>query len=357
MKQSSKIFVIVAGLLFASGGFAIGATTGGGSIYACLSTAGQFTKVSKTVLKCAKGTTLISWNQVGPQGAQGVPGPQGIQGPAGITGMQGLPGANGLDGQLGPQGLQGLIGPQGEAGPSGPKGDRGEPGITGPIGPQGEKGERGEKGEVGLRGETGDQGIQGLTGEQGPPGASEEVLREFAETNRGDFPAKFGAVKVNGIYWDASGDDGMSGQAKATGDTLWTLQQEQGQVLQYIFTSDSYRNALVYTTTNCTGTARGYVMGYEREDYFPLATEGFGMYYIKKKPTISMDQVSSYKVDGICVDNASPTWERGSYSYHGFYEDGSPTKEFTVEYKFNLVDLVQVYDPDIYVFSSYWAWG
>jgi len=114
MRQNTKVTLAIAALLLSSGGFAIGATTG--AIYACLSTSGTLTKVAKVTPKCPKGTSLISWNQVGPQGPQGIAGPQG---------------------QAGQSGIDGENGPQGEIGPAGPSGPKGEPGIMGPIGPKG----------------------------------------------------------------------------------------------------------------------------------------------------------------------------------------------------------------------------
>ena len=101
MKQRNKVLLAVAVLLISTGGFAFGASVGGGSIYACLSSSGTLTKVAKSTIKCAKGTTLISWSQTGPAG---VAGPEGLQGPEGIQGIQG------------PQGIQGLQGIQGAKG-------------------------------------------------------------------------------------------------------------------------------------------------------------------------------------------------------------------------------------------------
>jgi hypothetical protein len=111
MRQNTKVTLAIAALLLSSGGFAVGATTG--AIYACLSTSGTLTKVAKVTPKCPKGTSLISWNQVGPQG---IAGPQGQAGQDGSDGEQGL---------------------RGEIGPAGPAGTKGESGSMGPIGPRG----------------------------------------------------------------------------------------------------------------------------------------------------------------------------------------------------------------------------
>ncbi len=97
MKKGNKVLLAVAVLLISTGGFAFGASVGGGSLYACLSSAGTLTKVAKATIKCPKGTTLISWNQTGPAGAAGIQGPEGIQGPQGLQGSQGVQGARGQD--------------------------------------------------------------------------------------------------------------------------------------------------------------------------------------------------------------------------------------------------------------------
>lgn len=56
---------------------------------------------------CPKGTTPISWNEVGPTGPAGSPGPTGASGAAGSPGAQGSPGPTGA------------AGPTGSAGPAG----------------------------------------------------------------------------------------------------------------------------------------------------------------------------------------------------------------------------------------------
>lgn len=62
---------------------------------------------------CSRRAQEISWNQVGPAGAQGPPGDVGPMGP---------------QGEVGPAGLQGEIGP---AGPQGKPGPQGGPGVLG----------------------------------------------------------------------------------------------------------------------------------------------------------------------------------------------------------------------------------
>ncbi len=64
---------------------------------------------------CRPDETVISWNQVGPQGLPGEPGPEGPSGPPGEQGEQGEPGPEGPQGE---QGEQGETGPQGPPGPA-----------------------------------------------------------------------------------------------------------------------------------------------------------------------------------------------------------------------------------------------
>jgi hypothetical protein len=96
-----------------------------------------------TVTKCPSGETRVSWNTVGPQGAQGARGPKRAQGAQGAQGVRGPQGAQG------PQGSQGPPGPQGSAGPQGGQG------------PKGSQGARGARGRRGARGTPGSQGPQG----------------------------------------------------------------------------------------------------------------------------------------------------------------------------------------------------
>jgi Collagen triple helix repeat (20 copies) len=71
---------------------------------------------------CPKGTTAISWNQTGPQGATG---------PTGATGPQGPTGPAGPVGPVGPTGLTGPTGATGPQGPAGPTGPAGTDGVSG----------------------------------------------------------------------------------------------------------------------------------------------------------------------------------------------------------------------------------
>src|SRR6266478_2985537 len=93
-------------------------------------------------------STSITWETVGPQGAQG---PDGVDGPPGHAGPQG---AAGLPGIQGPNGAQGAFGPQGDTGLAGAIGDQGPQGIQGNPGIQGVVGPKGLTGPPGLPGAT-----------------------------------------------------------------------------------------------------------------------------------------------------------------------------------------------------------
>lgn len=346
MQRKTKIASVVAALTLVTGGLAIGAPVAGvgGSIYACLSaSAGTLTKVSTKAPKCPKGTTLITWNQVGPQGKQGLQGIQGMQGPAGATGAAGQTGLNGLNGQTGQQGPQGLMGPMGL---QGSKGETGDQGLMGEKGGQGEKGETGSKGEIGAQGAQGPAGQPGTQGEKGEKGetGSEEDFKFFADTNKGEFPTwRNYYVNFNGVFWRCfSSWDSC--------DTPGPVRAKDSNILTYYndepVTDDSLQNSLVFTTGNCSGIARGYLMSSVREDYFPNAYQGFGKYFVKKKATIKMDDVKSYSIDGLCFQNSQPDWRSGSILYDGQYFD----------YQFTLVDILEVSYPDIEVISTYTEW-
>jgi Collagen triple helix repeat (20 copies) len=82
----------------------------------------------------------VSWNQVGPQGLQGLKGDTGATGPQGPQGLKGDTGAIGATGPQGPKG------DTGDTGPQGPKGDTGAAGPAGPAGPPGPQGVPGPAG-------------------------------------------------------------------------------------------------------------------------------------------------------------------------------------------------------------------
>ncbi len=84
--------------------------------YACLKNGNLSDVGTSTPDKCPGNSTVISWNEQGPQGIQGETGPQGPQGDVGPQGPQGVPGPQG---PVGPQGATGAQGPAGTSGLTG----------------------------------------------------------------------------------------------------------------------------------------------------------------------------------------------------------------------------------------------
>jgi hypothetical protein len=142
---------------------------------------------------------IISWNNVGPMGPQGLQGPagvQGVKGDAGATGTEWLTGENaptssqGRDGDLylttdgsvyvkaagtwsyftSLKGAKGDAGAKGDTGLQGIQGEKGDPGVAGKDGAQGPQGDIGPQGPVGKDGVPGEKGATGDIGPQGPPG-------------------------------------------------------------------------------------------------------------------------------------------------------------------------------------------
>jgi hypothetical protein len=126
MKASRIVITGAAALALVAGGTAAGAAIAGpvgsdGTIHGCYYGADKSGSsqlvLQNTGTSCPKGSTAITWNQTGPQGATGPQGPQGAAGPKGDKG------------DTGPQGPQGDPGSQGATGPQGPQGPAG-PGTT-----------------------------------------------------------------------------------------------------------------------------------------------------------------------------------------------------------------------------------
>ncbi len=84
-----------------------------GVIHGCFKEANGSLRIVDTPDECQKNEHYISWNQVGPEGAQGPPGPQGA---IGVEGPQGPPGPQGATGSEGPQGPPGPATPTALAG-------------------------------------------------------------------------------------------------------------------------------------------------------------------------------------------------------------------------------------------------
>jgi hypothetical protein len=89
MKYNTKLALGISALMLLSATFAFAAPTKTSAIYACLSSTGTLIKVSAKAPKCPKGTTAISWNQVGAQGIQGIAGVPGQKGDKGEKGESG----------------------------------------------------------------------------------------------------------------------------------------------------------------------------------------------------------------------------------------------------------------------------
>ena len=88
-----KAFAIALVLSLVVGAGAVYAMTNGGNTYTgCLDPGGTIIHVAigdQPAQACAPSHTQISWNETGPQGAQGPAGPQGPEGPAGPQGEPG----------------------------------------------------------------------------------------------------------------------------------------------------------------------------------------------------------------------------------------------------------------------------
>lgn len=108
------------------------------TISACRDNASGVLRAAKT---CRSNERRLTWNTVGPRGAEG---------PAGPAGDNGRPGANGSTGPAGPAGPTGAPGPVGAIGPAGATGAAGPVGPAGPAGPVGPAGPAGPRGPVGA---------------------------------------------------------------------------------------------------------------------------------------------------------------------------------------------------------------
>jgi hypothetical protein len=98
-----------------------------GNVYqGCLSSAiGALYNIKVSPLSapsCMRRDSVISWNQIGPQGPKGDTGEAGPQGPKGDAGAAGAAGTKGDTGPQGDPGQQGIAGPQGPQGDPGPAG-------------------------------------------------------------------------------------------------------------------------------------------------------------------------------------------------------------------------------------------
>jgi hypothetical protein len=128
MRQTTRgrrLGLLVAGALcLVSGGAAYAAiSSSAGAINGCYQKSnGQLRVIDPATDSCRPSEVAISWNQVGPAGADGATGPAGATGSTGATGASGAdgaPGPAGATGQTGASGATGLAGPTGATGPAG----------------------------------------------------------------------------------------------------------------------------------------------------------------------------------------------------------------------------------------------
>ncbi len=170
------------GLLFVLAALIIPVQAQQKPIYACYQKNVGMLRIVDSASDCKPSEIAISWNVLGPQGAQGPAGPKGDPGPAGPAGPKGdaglagpkgdtgLAGPKGDTGPAGPKGDTGLAGLKGDTGPAGPAGIAGRDGAQGPAGPIGPAGPAGPKGDPGPAGTEGVAGKDGTAGIAGPPG-------------------------------------------------------------------------------------------------------------------------------------------------------------------------------------------
>ena len=135
-----RVATFTAAVALVATGAAIGVTsnayTDANGVYkGCVDKSGGNLRVlTPTGQSCKNSEIAIDWNQVGPQGPQGI---QGLKGDQGIQGLKGDQGIQGLKGDQGDQGIQGIQGLKGDTGATGAKGDKGDPGEPGPAGVSG----------------------------------------------------------------------------------------------------------------------------------------------------------------------------------------------------------------------------
>jgi hypothetical protein len=199
-RKAMSLAVLAGGLLVAGSAvvMAQGSPTSAPTIYGCSNQKGKIGDISLYAPTCSQGTSLVSWNVVGPVGPTG---PQGPTGPRGATG------ATGLQGPIGPTGLQGSIGPAGATGPIGPQGPTGVTGATGPQGP------------------TGATGAQGPTGPMGPtgPGAPSYTGEVTGSATSGNSEGSISIWSSGGFYIAGVCFNGEYG---ATGTRVYTYGQD-----------------------------------------------------------------------------------------------------------------------------------
>jgi hypothetical protein len=358
MQRTTKIASVVAVLTLVTGGLAIGAPTTGGSIFACLSaSAGTLTKVSTKAPKCPRGTTLISWNQVGPQGKQGAAGAAGAPGQAGLNGL------NGLTGLQGPQGLMGPIGPQG---PKGETGVQGQEGVQGP---------KGEAGAEGLRGEKGDQGAEGPMGPQGKvlPSLENGFEDVLVASDGQEYVMHHGVwAGIDQTLWNCFSPKKLDWNGYLT-EYGWVtpcnlahrgpltpgpLRSERELLIgeldpQYINVAASPRDVFVYKSADCSGEEAGYILRAQRGwfdslQYSPVATELQDRIFQMAKSNWNLSDVKSYRDINGCNTSATPNWPQ-------IWFDGL-NSESQLTLRYVIVKLREVRVPEVTFVDGYREW-
>lgn len=100
MQKSYRLILVlgVVGAFLIVGAISI-AQTSDTVYYGCLADNGKISEITTEVAPvCPNNTTLITWNETGPEGPEGPPGPEG---PAGADGVDGVDGVDGEDGVAG----------------------------------------------------------------------------------------------------------------------------------------------------------------------------------------------------------------------------------------------------------------
>lgn len=105
-KKQIMIFLLVIAIALVS--VTIGSAMGTSIIRACVDSLGRMRIITGSAT-CKSTEKLLTWNQQGPQGIQGVKGAQGIQGLRGLQGIQGPKGDQGIQGPPGPSESQFMI--------------------------------------------------------------------------------------------------------------------------------------------------------------------------------------------------------------------------------------------------------
>ena len=317
MKYNTKLALGISTLMLLSATFAFAAPTKTSTIYSCLSPNGTLTKVSTKTLKCPKGTSSLSWNQSGIQGMTGPRGPEGVQG------------LDGLNGPQGQQGLTGATGPQGTAGINGFRYWR-----TILIGSDGMEYESEFNTQEVL--------IQNVSWTCYSPSRLDPY--NGSQTNSGwitdcsfaaKFPISIGPAYSNKIV-DPSG----------------------GSMSNSVQTSGWKEDVFVYQSSDCTGTAFGYVMLTENDSikfgwngklsYTPTAVKILGKSYVLSKSELDLPEINSWTEGAGCWTNSRPSWTKNSVKLSNY----TPLREWY----YVIFSIREVQTPNVQLVDAYDVW-